>query len=452
MRLGATANHSRLPERFLLVVFLLLLSGLVHGDLSAEPRIEDVVSKVSRAIVNIRTEEWTKEVPEVKRPSLLKRLFEHEDDEEEFSENIGSGVVLDPTGIVVTNEHLIAKAVNIRVKFLSGKEYDAYVLGSDPEFDIALLKIIADETFPFLKATPRKPVKVGETAIVIGNPYGLSSTVTMGVISALGRNLRIENRTYMNLIQTDAAINPGSSGGALLDKDGRPLGIVTAIYGEGKGIGFAIPMEDVLNMLDDFLEGDAQRPLLGLFIDKRKGTGGSYLYVSKVIAGSPAEATGLRVGDHIVEINRKRVKDGMKLHSLLRGTEVSETISLKLQRGPKFQDINLQVLELAKYIPVPLDEKLCGMRVRGIKGYPKLKFKLKDNEGVVATKVFKNGIGAKSGIQAGDVIIKINNNRVKGEKDFNAYMLEGLKRNYVLYQVKRKNNIFFLPIKLDTLL
>jgi serine protease Do len=443
---------SRYRRLFCLVIFLFIITILPAQSPARERPIDDVVATASRSIVNIRTEEWTKNSPETKRSAILRKLFDYEDEEEQFSENIGSGVVLDPTGIVVTNEHLIAKAVNIRVKFLSGKEYDAYVLGSDPELDIALLKINGDETFPFLKTTPRQSVKVGETAIVIGNPYGLSSTVTVGVISALGRNLRIENRTYMNLIQTDAAINPGSSGGALLDKDGVPLGVVTAIYGEGKGIGFAIPMEDVMNMLDEFLEGTVQRPLIGLFIDKKKGTGGSYLYVNQVIPGSPAETNGFRVGDHIVEINKKKIKDGMKLHSLLRSVETSEQINLKFQRGTKYQEVGFQIPDLEKYIPVPLDEKLCGVRIRGIKGYPKLKFKLKDNEGVVATKVFKNGIAAKGGLQAGDVIIKINNNRIKGEKDFNAYMMEGLKRNYVLYQVKRKSNIFFLPIKLDTLL
>ncbi len=160
------------------------------------------------------------------------------------------------------------------------------MLAADADLDIALLKIQSDRTdFPFLRISRKKPVRVGEKAIVIGNPYGLSSSVTTGVISALGRNLRISNRVYVNLIQTDAAINPGSSGGALLDGEGDLLGIVTAIYEEGKGIGFAIPIEDVASMLSEFSDTGAKRGILGVFFERRKDEKGSYLYVTEVIRG-----------------------------------------------------------------------------------------------------------------------------------------------------------------------
>jgi S1-C subfamily serine protease len=196
--------------------------------LAREDKTVDVIESASRSIVNIKTEEWSKEAGEPKSKDLLKRIFAtNEEGEAETVENIGSGVVLDPKGIVVTNEHLISKAITIRVRFTNRQEYDATVLAADPELDIALLKVQSDRVdFPALRVSRRKPVRVGEKAIVIGNPYGLASTVTTGVISALGRNLRINNRVYVNLIQTDAAINPGSSGGALLDSDGNLLGIL----------------------------------------------------------------------------------------------------------------------------------------------------------------------------------------------------------------------------------
>jgi serine protease Do len=439
-----------------LILFLVVLLLTGHSPaLAASPKemkIADVVEKVSKAIVNIKTEEWTKTAEEGKKSTFFKRLFDRDEEDEEIFENIGSGVVLDPKGIIVTNEHLISKAINIKVRFISGKEYDAYVLGSDPEFDIALLKIHDTADLPYLKVNEKKMVRVGERAIVIGNPYGLSSTVTMGVISALGRNLKIENRTYANLIQTDAAINPGSSGGALLDIEGTPLGIVTAIYGEGKGIGFAIPMEDVLNMLSEFRESTTKRPLLGIFIEKRKSAKGHYLYVNQVIPGGPAERHGIRQGDGIVEMNRKKIREGMKLHNLLRNLESEDSIALRIIRGSKTYMINIPVAEMEKYVPMPLDELVCGIRVQGIKGYPKLKFRLKERDGVVVTKVFKNGISQKSGLRAGDMVIKINNNTILSEKDFSMFMLKGLQRNYILYQVKRGENVFFLPIKLDTLL
>ncbi len=417
-----------------------------------EDKTVKVVETVSKAIVNIKTEELSKNGGEERKPTLLKKIVTGEEDEEETLENIGSGVVLDPRGIIVTNEHLIAKAISIRVRFINGKEYDAYVLGSDPEFDMALLKITDNTPFPYLKVNLQKKVKVGERAIVIGNPYGLSSSVTMGVVSALGRNLKIDNRTYVNLIQTDAAINPGNSGGALLDTDGNPLGIVTAIYGEGKGIGFAIPIEDVMDMVSEFLGRELKRPIFGLFIEKRKDEKSGYFYVTQVIPNGPAEKYGIKTGDKIIEFNRRKIKEGIKINNILRSLTQGQLVQFKVLTGQKSRLVNVDVKDMLDYKPSPLDEELCGMRVSDIKGYPKMKFKLRDKNGVVVTKIYKEGIGEKCGLHVGDVIIKINNYSVKDKGDFDAFMLEGLKRNYILYQVKRNDSIFYLPVKLDTLL
>ncbi len=420
---------------------------------AAEDPVVKVVDVASKAIVNIKTEEMSTTPGDEKKPSFFKRYFAGDEEATELVENIGSGVVLDPEGIIVTNEHLIAKAINIRVKFINGKEYEAYVLGSDPEFDIALLKIISNKTdFPYLTMGKKKSILVGEKAIVIGNPYGLSSSVTAGVVSAVGRNLRIDNRVYANLIQTDAAINPGNSGGLLLDSEGNPLGIVTAIYGEGKGIGFAIPMDDVTSMLSEFLESSPKRPILGLFMEKRKDERGSFLHVNKIIPGSPAIQYGIKTGDRITELNKKTIREGTKLQSILRSIKGDSIMQLRIVRGVKKYIVNIDAVDLEKFTPLPIDEVLCGMRIANIKGYPKLKYKLRDKEGVVVTKVFSNSIAEKSGLKSGDVIVKINNNSIKDNKDFDSFMVEGLKRNYILYQVKRNESLFFLPVKLDTLL
>ena len=432
--------------------FLLLFASPHHVYGANEDKVADVVETASRAIVNIKTEEWSKAAEEVKKTNVFKRFMVNEDEEGEVVENIGSGVVLDPKGIIVTNEHLIAKAINIRVKFMNGKEYEAYVLGSDPEFDIALLKVTDKIDLPYMKITRPKSVRVGEKVVVIGNPYGLSSSVTVGVISALGRNLRIDDRVYANLIQTDAAINPGNSGGALLDTDGNTLGIVTAIYGEGKGIGFAIPIDDVLNMLTEFLRGDVKRPILGLLMEKRKDERGPYLHVSKVIPGSPAEKYGIVAGDRIVELNRKKIREGAKIQSILRTIRQKNSVQFKLARGMKIVMVNVDIRDVEGYVPSPMDEGLCGVRISDIKGYPKLKFKLKEKDGVVVTKVLGGPGSYLCGVRPGDVIFRINNNTVSNKKDFDTFMAEGLKRNYILYQVKRREEIFFLPVKLDTLL
>lgn len=447
-----SSRFYKFPESVFFVFlcsFIFLLNHLSYA-IEKEDRIADVIESSGMAIVNIRTEELLKSDSEDEKIPLAKK-FINADQEMEVSEGYGSGVVINPNGIIVTNEHLISRAINITVKFLNGKEYDAYVLGSDPEYDIALLKITSSESLPYLKPGRRKPVRVGERAIVIGNPYGLSNSVSVGVVSALGRNLRIDNRVYVNLIQTDAAINPGNSGGALLDINGHPIGIVTAIYSEGKGIGFAIPIEDVMDMLSEFLDVGYKRPIFGLFIEKRKNERESFFYVNKVIPNSPADRYGVKAGDRIVEINKKKIKEGVKLYKTLRTLSRQDKVQLKMVRGEKSFVVDIDIKDIIKYRPSPLDEGLFDIRVSDIKGYPRLKYKIKHKEGVVVTKVYKNGLADRSGLKDGDIIVKINNLLISNKEDFDAYMMEGLKRNYILYQVIRKESIFYLPVKLDAL-
>ncbi|MGA3174041.1 MAG: trypsin-like peptidase domain-containing protein [Syntrophorhabdales bacterium] len=436
----------------LLIPATALILFFPHLLAASEDRLVSVVDAASKAIVNIKTEEAAKRGSEARSTSLFRRFFLSEaEDNSETVENIGSGVVLDPKGIIVTNEHLISKATTIRVKFVNRQEYEAHVIAADPEIDIALLKVEdAKREFPFMK-TCRGNARVGETAVVIGNPYDLPTSVTVGVVSALRRNVKINDRVYTTLIQTDAAINPGNSGGALLDSDGNLLGIVTAVYEEGKGIGFAIPIGDVLAMLSEFLEHAARRPIFGLFVDRRYDDSGQYLYVDGVIPGSPAEADGMRVGDRIIEIDNMRIREGMKFQNVFRNRSLNGAGRLKFVRGSATLVIN-DTAKSAQYVPSPLDERLCGVRVANIEGYARLKFKLRQQKGVVVTKVMKGGLGERYGIRAGDVIVRINNAEVPDRDRFNALMVEGLRRNYILYQVKRNEDLFFLPIKLDTLL
>jgi serine protease Do len=436
---------------FVAVTLILLFPVFLFAR---EDTTVNVIESVSKSIVNIKTEEWSRDATEGKSRDILKRMFtEDEEGEAETVENIGSGVVLDPKGVIVTNEHLVSKAITIRVKFTNRQEYDATVMAADAELDIALLKIQSDRTdFPFLRINRKKPVHVGEKAIVIGNPYGLSSSVTTGVISALGRNLKISNRVYVNLIQTDAAINPGNSGGALLDGEGDLLGIVTAIYEEGKGIGFAIPIEDVSSMLSEFSEAGAKRGILGVFFERKKDEKGSYLNVTEVIRGSPAERYGIKAGDRIVELNRKRIREGMKIHTvLLHGRDDAPT-QIKISRGTESITIYVNGSELAGYLPLPLPERLLGLRLSDIQGYMKLKFRVREKNGVIVTKVYKGSIGERYGLRPGDVILKINNRDIEDATQFQALMAEGLRTNYILFQVNRKNEVFFVPIKLDSLL
>jgi serine protease Do len=438
-------------KRFLIpaLIFILFCPVLLHAK---EDKLVAVVEVASKAIVNIKTEEAVKGRYEQTSGSLFKRFFAPEaDDETDSVENIGSGVVLDPKGIIVTNEHLIAKAVTIRVKFTNRREYEAHVIAADPELDIAMLQLEGGKgDFPFLKMT-RGNARVGERAVVIGNPYDLPTSVMTGVVSALRRSVKINDRVYTTLIQTDAAINPGNSGGALLDGEGNLLGIVTAVYEEGKGIGFAIPIDDVMSMLQEFLTHADKRPIFGLFVEMREDESGQCLYVDGVMQGSPAEESRMKVGDRITELDGKKIREGVKFQDLFRNACLSGKGELKAVRANATFTVEAGE-KSAAYVPTPLDERLCGVRLSDIEGYARLKFKLRQQKGVVVTKVMKGGLGERYGLRPGDVIISINSVQVANKEAFAALMVEGLRRNYILYQVKRNDGVFFLPMKLDNLL
>ena len=211
-------------------------------------------------------------------------------------------------------------------------------------------------------------------------------------------------------------------------------------------------MDDVMTILSEFVESKATRPILGLFIERQKEEKKNYLLVSRIIPGSPAAKYGFNVGDRITEVNKRPIRESLKIQSAIRSATLKEAFQLKLVRNHKKYVVNIDVTEISGYTPWPVDQVLCGMKVSDIAGYPKLKYRLRDKNGVVVVKVFAGGIAAKAGLKKGDVIAKINNNPIKNNNEFDTYMIEGLKRNYILYQVKRDDSLFFLPVKLDTLL
>lgn len=413
--------------------------------------IVEVVKRVSPAIVNIRTEEF--KTQEKRDRDSIRRLFSQDElSDEDLEENIGSGVVIDPSGIVLTNEHLVSRAINIRVRFTDRGEYEASVIGCDPEFDVAVLKILNGGNFPYLRLKGRKDLNVGEGVVVIGNPYGLSSSVTTGVISALGRNLRVQNRVFANLIQTDAAINPGSSGGALIDLSGNLIGIVTAVIGEGRGIGFAIPAYDIEPMVAELLEPKGERPILGVFVEKSRDQSRFFLYVTRVIEGSPAEKYGIRRGDRIFEVNKKRIREGTKLKEINELFQAKGQVRILLEREGKELTVTIPLSEIQNFRPHPVSDKILKVRVSDLSLYGRLKYKVKERQGALINKVSKEGIGYSSDLRPGDVVIRINNKEVTSKADFERYMLQGLNRNYILYQVVRNNTVLLLPMKLQNLL
>jgi S1-C subfamily serine protease len=320
------------------------------------PDIADMVEAVSASVVNIET----KVVTQVSNPWMNDPFFQ-----QFFGENIprpreytqsgiGTGFIISADGYILTNQHVIANATEIKV--IVGdvqNKYDAEVIGQDEELDLAILKISG--TFTPIALGDSTAARVGEWVVAIGNPYGLDHTVTVGVISATGRPVNIENRSYKNLLQIDAAINPGNSGGPLLNEAGEVIGINTAVSTQAQGIGFAIPIDTAQQVLDELMTtGKVTRPYMGLSLTDLNeqvaaelnlpDTQGSLIYA--VFPDTPAAAADLQSDDVIIRFDNTAVTDTEHLLELIAGKGVGDTISLTVIReGKTIEGISMTLAE-----------------------------------------------------------------------------------------------------------
>src|SRR5579871_5785231 len=276
-------------------VSLMLLSSTAMAMPPGSPRRTPVVAaveKVAPAVVAVATEERPQRSP-------FGGFFGVDPDElyerpRGGGTSLGSGVIVDPRGFVITNQHVVAGAARIHVQLADGRELPAQLIGADAAFDLAVLKIAARQSLPAVQLGTARDLMPGETVIAIGNPFGLAHTVTTGVVSALHRSVKTPDRVYEDFIQTDAAINPGNSGGPLLNLDGELIGINTAVHRGGPGIGFAIPIDRARTIVDDLLKfGRVRYGWLGVEAREGRGT----VVVAAVEEGSPARAAGVRAGD-----------------------------------------------------------------------------------------------------------------------------------------------------------
>lgn len=297
--------------------------------------IADTVARIGPAVVYIETGQRAG----ARSPS---HPFFSDPFERRERGGLGSGFVISKDGYILTNEHVVADADEISVTVAGyDQPFKARVVGSDYDLDLAVLKIDAGGDLPTIELGSSRDIRVGQWVIAIGNPYGLDHTVTVGVISATGRPITIQDRLYKNLIQTDAAINPGNSGGPLLNLAGQVVGINTAVNSEAQGIGFAIPVDTVKEVLDELItSGKVVRPWLGVYLQDLTPELAGYLrvkdvegvLVSNVIDGSPAAKAGLRQGDVILEINRVKVKSVEDLVKRIRKLKVAEKATLLVRR------------------------------------------------------------------------------------------------------------------------
>jgi Do/DeqQ family serine protease len=329
-------------------------SRLAANSAINDNSIADMVERVSPAIVNIETKTLTRDQSFINDPFFRQFFGDNTLRPREYVQNsIGTGFVIDADGLIITNQHVVNNATEITVNFSEGKKYSAVVVGQDYELDLAVLKIEAEEALPVLTIGDSDKIRVGEWVVAIGNPYGLDHTVTAGVISAKGRPIKIDDRSYKNLIQTDAAINPGNSGGPLLTTKGEVIGINTAVNASARGIGFAISINTVTDVIDELIQKwKIQRPYLGVFLREVDNSLAQYLdidpsglLVADVIRGGPAEKAGLIKYDVIIAIDGITLKDYDHLQEILKERQIGDTVQLSIVRDSAPMSINIVLAE-----------------------------------------------------------------------------------------------------------
>ena len=321
-----------------------------ENDSSGPVSYSTAVERAAPAVVNIFTQRIVKEKKHALLDApFLKRFFNNQDQAtERMQSSLGSGVLMNSAGYILTNHHVIAEAAEIRVSLHDGREIEAKLIGSDPEVDLAVLKINLPN-LPHIKIANSGPMKIGDVVLAIGNPFGVGQTVTMGIISALGRN-QLGLNTYEDYIQTDAAINPGNSGGALINAHGYLVGINAAIYsqsGGSQGIGFAIPAHSAAQVLADITQfGKTVRGWMGIEVQEATPallsglglpTALEGLLVTGLSLNGPAQQSGLMTGDIITALNNKASFNAKSAMNQIGSLRPGENISIEFIRSGRKQ-------------------------------------------------------------------------------------------------------------------
>ena len=369
---------------------------------------------------------------------------------------VGSGVVISREGYILTNNHVVDEADQIRVKLADGKEYDARVVGRDSKTDLALIKIEGGSNLQPLKLGNSDELKVGSWVVAVGSPFGLEQTVTAGIVSAKGRV--IGSGPYDNFIQTDASINPGNSGGPLINLKGEVVGINTAIIASGQGIGFAIPVNMAKEVAAQLQEkGHVTRGYLGIYfqevtpelaksfgLKEKKGA-----LVSQVSKGSPAEQGGIEQGDVILEFDGKEIADSKDLPRLVASTPVGKTVTVKVSRDGKAVERQVKVGEMeeekVEVAKAPTGKSL-GITVQNLTPEIARGLGLKTESGVVITRVEPGSPAESAGLQTGDVIQEVNRKPVKDVGDFTKKVEKAKDEDNVLLLVQRGENRLFAAV------
>jgi len=324
---------------------------------------------------------------------------------------LGSGVLIDRDGYIVTNEHVISRASNLKVQLQGEKIYEAELVSSDRDQDLAIIKIQSDRPFPSLPMGRSDDLMPGETVIAIGNPFGYENSVTTGVLSATRREVRVPTQkgelVYNDLIQTTALINPGNSGGPLINLDGELIGINTAIRADAQGIGFAIPVDRVKAVMATLFNFEKVKNLwFGADVAKRDGRLPG-IVVKDVDARSPAQKAGLRQGDVILQVDSVAVRDLLDFEKYLFKRTVGSTVRLAVERSGRRRTVNVTLQAVPKPSGKALAQSKLGIEVETLTPALARRLRLRVGRGVLVIGVTSGGPGDAAQLAVGDVIVSM---------------------------------------------
>jgi serine protease Do len=371
--------------------------------------------------------------------------------------SLGSGVLINSEGYILTNEHVIAKAAKINVVLDDKQEFDASVIGADIKSDLAIIKIDSSKPFPFIKMGRSDDLMIGERVIAIGNPFGLQQTVTTGIISALNRNIRAgKNMVYSDFIQVDASINPGNSGGPLLNINGSLIGINTAIFQKAEAIGFAIPIDHAKRIVDELIRyGKVRRGWMGVSVqgldaqlfshfklDGQKG-----VLVIRVAEKSSAGKAGLKRGDIIISIDGHDVKDKSGFRGRMASYTVGSLIHFSILRDEKMVEQKIRVISIPKTYVKEFTWNWFGLRVKENNKRFARANRLTTSIGMVVTEVVPNSAAGRIGISPGDIIRQMNQKSVDNEEQYNRAIEDINNPDRILLLVQRGRQGYYLTLE-----
>ena len=419
------------------------------------------VEKVSPAVVNIYTTEISRPARNPFRSfgnNLFDQFFKdfiHPTANQRRS--LGSGVLINGEGFILTNEHVISKAAKIHVILSDKQEFDASVIGADIKSDLAIIKINSRKPLPYVEMGRSDDLMIGEQVLTIGNPFGLQHTVTTGIISALNRNIRAgKNMVYSDFIQVDASINPGNSGGPLLNINGSLIGINTAIYQKAEGIGFAIPIDHARRIVDELIRyGKVRRGWLGVSVqeldvqlsrhfklDRQKG-----VLVVGVADISPAGKAGLKRGDIIIAIDDHEVKNKSDFRGRMASYTVSSSIRFSILRDGKVKKVRARVTAIPKSYVKEFTRHWLGLLVQENSERFARSNRLMTSKGMVVVEVVPNSASGRIGINPGDIIRQMNQNPVNNEEDYNKAVAEINNPDRILLLVQRGRQGYYVTLE-----